>query len=283
MSKFEFLDGIEENRKKIREEQEKDYEKTILLTEKLLKTGFYLLNKFALMPRDEQLKNKRFQINRMLFIKNLNLNRESLYSILEANYNLSAIAIRCVMDNAYLMMSFSNDDNKVLRWLALGRKEKEMEEYIEKNRNDKTTWGEIEKKRKEISPLRNEFKPEELRNKLFDGDEKLKEDHNLHYSALSKYVHPNLDALGEFVQSEIKRDKDAVLTQLTAFQNKDKRLTDIWFNNLLFSIQYSFKAFLETFKNYIDNELSKKLSVLNDELSNEIERLSKEFEIARAK
>ncbi len=185
----------------------------------------------------EYQKKPNLYTNHNLFSRNRQLLLNAYTSLLFSSYGTEFVIVRTVLENNNLMRLFNKNSNYAFEWLPQSLQ----------NRFSQETKAEFGKTGK----FERRFGAGFVRNGVYDGrgKEKVKDDIDRFYSDLCNYTHPNFSGWKELVF----RTPDSVemISNMPRFRDDT---AELGVGVVLFSIQTTFKAIVETFKGYWHGE-----------------------------
>jgi hypothetical protein len=174
-----------------------------------------------------------YSTNHELFARNRQLLLNAYVSLLFSSYGTQFVILRTVLENNNLMRLFNKNPQYAFEWLPVNLQKRftaEMQsKYGKSGKHDRTYY------------------PSFVRKLVFDTveKEKVRDDIKKFYDQLCDYTHPNYAGWKELVVQ--KQDGERILN-VPCFSLVE---SDTAIGVYLFSMQTTFKAFVETFRGYL--------------------------------
>jgi len=201
-----------------------------------IENGLLLIRKLTQITEEasKQYQDKpNFSTNHEIFARNRQLLLIAYVSLLFSSYGTQFVILRTVLENNNLMRLFNKNPKYAFEWLPI--------------KPQKLFTEDVQKKFGKSGIHNRTYKPEFVRKHVFDIAEKQKvrTDIRILYSQLCDYTHPNYAGWKEIVVQ--KEDSERVLNIPQFSLVESNSATGIY----LFMMQLTFKAFVETFKEYL--------------------------------
>jgi hypothetical protein len=182
--------------------------------------------------KDYQTKPNLFA-NHNLFARNRQLLLNAYFCLLSSSYGTQFVILRTVLENDNLMRLFNKNPQYAFEWLSKDMQGRFPEEtklkYGKSGKHDITYHARF------------------VRKHVFDeiGKEKVRSDIKEFYSDLCNYTHPNFRGWRELAGNlgEVE-----IILNMPHFQDKNAETA---IGITLYLMQVSFKAFVETFRDYL--------------------------------
>jgi hypothetical protein len=171
--------------------------------------------------------------NHNLFARNRQLLLNAYFCLLSSSYGTEFVILRTVLENNNLMRLFNKEPQFAFEWLS---------EAVQKRFSEET-----QVKYGKSGKASQTYEPSFVRKYVFDeiAKEKVRNDVKELYSQLCDYTHPNYLGWQELVG---QLGPTEVILNMPRFVPKN---TETAMGLTLFLIQLSFKAFVETFEDYV--------------------------------
>lgn len=171
--------------------------------------------------------------NHSLFARNRQLLLNAYFCLLCSSYGTQFVILRTVLENNNQMRLFNKKPQYAFKWLSKEKQKRfSMEVQLKYGRRNEANIT---------------FKPSWVRKHVFNeiGKQKLRSDVEDFYHQLCNYNHPNFLGWQELVG---KKGESEIILNMPLFfwKNTDKAI-----GITLYLMQSSFKAFVETFKDYL--------------------------------
>jgi len=201
----------------------------------VIEFGLALMSELTQVTRDavkDYRNNPNLVTNHNLFARNRQLLLNAYLCALSSSYGTQFVILRTVLENNNLMRFFNKHPQHAFEWLSKEMQERFSEDVQLRYANSKKSSR--------------TFPPSVVRKGVFDsGKEKVRKEIEEFYEQLCNYTHPNFLGWQELVgkQGEIE-----IILRMPLFipSNSDKSI-----GITLYLMQLSFKAFVETFREYL--------------------------------
>lgn len=196
----------------------------------MMEIGLALMLDLIKVPQDAVNDKKKPNLfaNYNLFARNTQLLLNAYFCLLSSSYGTQSVILRTVLENNNLMRYFNKNPQYAYEWLPRERQKTFSEET-------QSTYGKSEKENQV-------FHPSSVRNDIFAEKEKVKEDIKKFYDQLCNYTHPNFLGWQELIGG---KELHEIIQNLPQFSQNN---TYGAIGMMLYLIQLSFKAFVETFR-----------------------------------
>lgn len=201
---------------------------------RVIEHGLDLMYKISSISQEackEYLDNPNFYANHNLFARNRQLLLQAYLSCLSASYGTEFVILRTVLENNNLMRLFNKEPQKAYDWLP-----EELQKRFSPNTQAK--YG--------SSGMHDEtYDPYPVVGSIFNSQDQriVKKDVSKLYGQLCNYSHPNFAGWQELISQQGEVELIQKLPVFSPFNAE----TSVGL--MLFTMQLTFKSYVETFKN----------------------------------
>lgn len=203
----------------------------------LLEVGLALMRDMAYETQDivrDYEKNPSFLTNQNLFARNRELLLNAYFCMLSSSYGTEVVILRVALENAFIMRLFKKEPQFAFEWLS-----EEIQQQFSLGIKSKYGKSHISLRKIKADLLKGIFRDV--------AKEKAKKDVKKFYDTLSNYSHPNFVGWRHLISAN---DGYGIIQDTPQFSPE---YADKAIGMLLYFMQLSFKAFVETFRDFLQS------------------------------